>query len=66
MSCKIAKKAWTMLEEDYVGTTKTLQMHAQNLQREFELIKMKESQSIEDYIDQVSCLANQMRLLGDD
>ena len=41
-------------------------MHVLNLMREFELQRMKESETVKDYTNKLLGIANKIRLLGGD
>lgn len=41
-------------------------MQVLNLSRQFELLRIKEEEHIQDYLDKVMKLVNQLRLLGED
>lgn len=64
MSFKIAKSIWDYLKEEYAGAEKIKRMQVLNLIREFELQKMKESETIKEYSDRLLGIANKVRLLG--
>ncbi|XP_017979892.1 PREDICTED: uncharacterized protein LOC108662813 [Theobroma cacao] len=66
MECETAKATWTKLHEEYVGTSRTRHMQAQNLRRYFDMMRMKESQSLKEYIDQILKLANLIKLFGEE
>ncbi|XP_017979885.1 PREDICTED: uncharacterized protein LOC108662809 [Theobroma cacao] len=66
MECETVKAAWTKLEEEYVGTSRTRHMQAQSLRRHFDMIRMKESQFVKEYIDQILKLTNQIKLFGEE
>jgi len=66
MACSTAKEAWDRLKEEYQGNDRTRQMRVLNLKREFESLKMKESETISEYADRISLIVNNIRLLGED
>ncbi|KAF2306576.1 hypothetical protein GH714_019544 [Hevea brasiliensis] len=49
MTCETAKEAWDEIKEEFEGTEKTKQMKLLTLKREYENLKMKETESIKDY-----------------
>ncbi|EPS64867.1 hypothetical protein M569_09912, partial [Genlisea aurea] len=65
MMCETAKQVWKKLKSDYRGTDKTKQMRLLNLRKQFDSLRMSETEGIKDYVDRMSTLVNQMRLLGD-
>ena len=44
---------------------KTKQMYMLNLRREFEVIKMKDSKTIKEYINKFMKVVNQINMLGE-
>jgi hypothetical protein len=44
-----AKQIWNYLKEEFHGNERTIQMQVLNLRREFEMQKMKESETIRDF-----------------
>ncbi|XP_022867940.1 uncharacterized protein LOC111387601 [Olea europaea var. sylvestris] len=66
MTCEIAKDAWDKLQEEFRGNARIRQMQVLNLRREYETLKMKDSESIKEYSDRLMKVVNQIRLLGDD
>ncbi|XP_022866221.1 uncharacterized protein LOC111386024 [Olea europaea var. sylvestris] len=66
ITCEIAKEAWDRLREEFWGNERTRQMQVLNPRREFETLKMKESETVKDFSDRLMKIVNQIRLLGDD
>jgi transposase InsO family protein len=66
MTCETAKEAWDKLKEEFHGSQRTRQMQVLNLRREFEILKMKETEVVKDYADRLMKVVNQIRLLGED
>ncbi|XP_022877128.1 uncharacterized protein LOC111395387 [Olea europaea var. sylvestris] len=64
MSLKSAKEVWDYLKEEYAGDERIRGMQVLNLIREFELQKMKESETIKEYSDKLLGIVNKVRLLG--
>jgi len=64
MSLKTAKDVWDYLKEEYEGDERIRGMQVMNLIREFELQKMKESETIKEYSDKLLGIVNKVRLLG--
>ncbi|EOY13034.1 Uncharacterized protein TCM_031541 [Theobroma cacao] len=46
MACENPKDAWDKLQEEFHGSDRTRQMQVLNLLREFEVLKMKDSETI--------------------
>ncbi|MFQ6671041.1 hypothetical protein Gotur_035715 [Gossypium turneri] len=64
MSLKSAKEIWDYLKAEYEGDERIRGMKVLNLIRDFELQKMKESESVKEYSDRFLSIANKVRLLG--
>ncbi|CAJ2627755.1 unnamed protein product [Trifolium pratense] len=64
MSLKTAREIWNYLKEEYAGDDRIRNMQVLNLIREFELQRMKESETIKEYSDKLLAIANKVRLLG--
>jgi len=64
MSLKSAKEIWDYLKKEYEGNERIKGMQVLNLIREFELQRMKDSETIQDYSDKLLNIANNVRLLG--
>ncbi|XP_040958918.1 uncharacterized protein [Gossypium hirsutum] len=64
MSLKSAKEIWDYLKAEYEGDERIRGMKVLNLIRDFELQKMKESESVKEYSDRLLSIANKVRLLG--
>ena len=64
ISCKTAKSIWDYLKEEYAGDERIRGMTVLNLIRDFELQKMKESETIKEYSNRLIEIANKIRLLG--
>lgn len=65
MTCESAKEAWDMLKQEFQGSDRTRQMQILNLRKEFEMLRMKETEKVKDYIDRIMKIVNQIRLLGE-
>ncbi|XP_040960978.1 uncharacterized protein [Gossypium hirsutum] len=64
MSLKSGKEIWNYLKAEYEGDERIRGMKVLNLIRDFELQKMKESESVKEYSDRLLSIANKVRLLG--
>ncbi|XP_019414295.1 PREDICTED: uncharacterized protein LOC109326065 [Lupinus angustifolius] len=60
-SAKTAKEAWENFERSYAGVEKVKKVKLQTLRREYELVQMKESDSISDYFTKIRSLTNLMK-----
>ncbi|XP_052171634.1 uncharacterized protein LOC127787610 [Diospyros lotus] len=63
MNLSSAKTIWDHLKEEYQGNERVKNMQVLNLIREFEMQRMKESETVKEYIDMLLSLANKLRLL---
>ncbi|KAL4323791.1 hypothetical protein GQ457_11G010010 [Hibiscus cannabinus] len=66
MACETPKQAWDKLKEEFMGTEKTRQQQLLNLRRDFENLKMKESETVKQYSNRIMAIVNNIRLLGDE
>ncbi|RVW21330.1 Retrovirus-related Pol polyprotein from transposon RE1 [Vitis vinifera] len=66
MNLELAKDIWDYLKKEYQGNERTKNMKVLNLIREFEMLKMKETENIKDYSDKLLGIVNKVRLLGKD
>ena len=57
---------WNILETTYQGTSKFKIAKLQTLRRDFENLCMKDSDSIDQFLNQVMNVVNQIRSYGDD
>ena len=57
-SVESSKKSWDTLETCYQGVTKVKNVKLQNLRREFENLKMKDSETIDNFMTQVMSVVN--------
>lgn len=57
-----AKEAWDKLEEEFKGSEKVRAVRLQALSREFENLRMKETEKIKDYTSRVVDIVNQIKL----
>ncbi|XP_076893096.1 uncharacterized protein LOC143545022 [Bidens hawaiensis] len=56
-----AKQIWEAMKNKYQGNIRVKKAHLQRLRREFEILEMKESESVTDYFGRVMTTANEMR-----
>ncbi|XP_017635720.1 uncharacterized protein LOC108477726 [Gossypium arboreum] len=66
MACDSPKQAWDKLKEEFQWLDKTRQQQLINLRRDFENLRMKESETIKQYADRIMATVNNIRLLGDE
>ncbi|KAM1349820.1 hypothetical protein EV1_003830 [Malus domestica] len=60
-----AKLAWDVLEKVYRGSTKVRAVKLQSLRRDFEYIRMKDDELLDDYLSRLSEIINQMKSYGE-
>nr|GMD07934.1 Retrovirus-related Pol polyprotein from transposon TNT 1-94 [Ipomoea batatas] len=66
MRLKTAKDIWDYLKKEYQGNERTRNMQILSLIREFEMMKMKEAETIKEYCNTLLGIANKIRLLDKD
>ncbi|RVX08755.1 hypothetical protein CK203_011054 [Vitis vinifera] len=66
MACKTPKEAWDKLKEMYLGSDRIRQMQILNMKRQFEVLRIKDNESIKEYVDRLMEVVNKIRLLGED
>ena len=64
MTIKSTYEIWSFLQNEYEGDERIKGMQALNLIREFEMQKMKESETIKEYANKLLRIANKIRLFG--
>lgn len=66
MNCETAKQAWDQLKQEFQGSHRTKQIQVLNLWREFEILRMSDSETMKDYNDRLMRIVNKLRLHGED
>ncbi|XP_039145724.1 uncharacterized protein LOC120282960 [Dioscorea cayenensis subsp. rotundata] len=66
MTCDTAKQAWLKLKEEYEGDLKARRVQVLNLRREFEMLRMKDGETVREFADRVMNVVNRVRLLGEE
>jgi len=64
MTIKSTFEVWNFLKDEYEGDERIKGMQAMNLIREFEMQKMKKSETIKEYANKLLSISNKVRLLG--
>jgi len=60
-----AKKVWDTLHSSYKGDDKVKMIRLQTLHSEFDILKMKDFESIEDYFNWLVSIVNQLKVNGE-
>ncbi|GKV32516.1 hypothetical protein SLEP1_g41114 [Rubroshorea leprosula] len=64
--CKdTSKQIWDSMKKKYQGTTKTKRQQLQALRSEFEILRMKEGETVTDYFSRTMAIVNKLRTHGD-
>ncbi|XP_022004485.1 uncharacterized protein LOC110902055 [Helianthus annuus] len=61
-TCKTSKDAWEVLHKAYRGEHRVKTVRLQTLRCEFDNLRMKESETIEDYVNRTTIIVNQLRM----
>uniref|UniRef100_M1BDW7 Uncharacterized protein n=1 Tax=Solanum tuberosum TaxID=4113 RepID=M1BDW7_SOLTU len=64
MTLTSPKDIWNYLKKEYARDERIRGMKVLNLMREFELQRMKESETVKEYSDRLLGIVNKVRLLG--
>ena len=59
MACTSAKEAWDKLQEEFQGNARTRQIQVLNLRREFETLKMKDTEMVKEFTDRILKVVSQ-------
>ena len=60
LSAESSKKSWDTLKTCYQGVTKVKNVKLQNLRRDFENLKMKDNETVDNFMTQVMSVLNQL------
>ncbi|XP_031258912.1 uncharacterized protein LOC116117020 [Pistacia vera] len=66
MACDTPKEAWDKFREEFGGSSQTRNMQILNLRREFEVLKMQETENVKEYVDRLMNVVNKIKLLGEE
>jgi len=64
MALESAKAIWDFLKEEYQGDERIKGMKVMNLIREFEIQRMKDSETVKEYSDRLLSIVIKVRMLG--
>ena len=60
-----SEQAWELLRTEYQGSSKILIVKLHTLRQEFEIMRMKNGESVQDFISRILDVVYQVRTLGD-
>ncbi|KAJ0962957.1 hypothetical protein J5N97_028079 [Dioscorea zingiberensis] len=60
-----AKNVWEILQSSFRGKDKVIKVCLQSLRGEYETLKMKQSESVEEYSNRVLAVVNQLKRYGE-
>lgn len=66
MTCETAREAWAKLKEEYKGDMTARRVQSLNLKREFEMLRMRDEESMREFTDRVMSIVHRIRLLEED
>ena len=61
----IAKQIWDSMKQKYQGSTRVKRAQLQALRKEFEVLQMKEGESVDAYFARTVTIANKMKIHGE-
>ncbi|RVW63624.1 Retrovirus-related Pol polyprotein from transposon TNT 1-94 [Vitis vinifera] len=62
---KESKHIWDSMKQKYQGSTRVKRAQLQALRREFEVLQMKEGESVDEYFARTLTIANKMKIHGE-
>nr|KYP47879.1 hypothetical protein KK1_030449 [Cajanus cajan] len=65
MDLETPKQVWDKIQDEFEGNSRVKSIRLLTLKRKFELMKMKDNESVKDYSGRLMDVVNQMRLLGE-
>ncbi|GAV77485.1 UBN2 domain-containing protein, partial [Cephalotus follicularis] len=65
MASATAKEAWDTLQDEFQGSERVIAIRLLNFRRDYENLKMKDSEAVKDYVSRLMELVNQMRTYGE-
>ena len=65
MTCESPKEAWDKLKAEFEGSSRVKVVKVLTLKREFEMLRMKEGESVKEYASKLIELVNKIRVLGE-
>ena len=61
-----AREAWNALEMEFKGSSQVKMINLQTLRREYENLKMEESENINDFTTKLINMSNQLKVHGEE
>uniref|UniRef100_A0A251TCA0 Putative copia protein n=1 Tax=Helianthus annuus TaxID=4232 RepID=A0A251TCA0_HELAN len=61
-TCRTSKDAWEVLHKAYRGENRVKTVRLQTLRCEFDSLRMKETETVEDYVNRITIIVNQLRM----
>ncbi|CAH9095067.1 unnamed protein product [Cuscuta epithymum] len=61
-----SKEAWRILKKEYLGDKKVITVRLQSLRREMENARMKDKESVQDYLSRIADIVQKMKSYGED
>ncbi|KAF3635294.1 Squalene synthase [Capsicum annuum] len=65
MACETPKEVWEKLKEDFDGSDRVKTVKLLTLKREFEMLRIKEGDTVKEYSSKLLKIINKIRLLGE-
>ncbi|KAF2303818.1 hypothetical protein GH714_023602 [Hevea brasiliensis] len=66
MACETPKEAWDKLKAEFEGSERVKTVKLLTLKREFEMLRMKDGETVKEYSFKLLDTVNKIRLLGED
>lgn len=58
-----SNQIWDSMKSKYAGTTRVKRQQLQILRKEFEILHMKQGESVDEYFSRTLAIANKMRIM---
>ncbi|KAL0416080.1 UNVERIFIED_CONTAM: Retrovirus-related Pol polyprotein from transposon TNT 1-94 [Sesamum latifolium] len=66
MACETPKEVWDKLRDEFEGSERVKMVKLLTLKREFEMLRMKDGETVKEYSSKLLDIVNKIRLLGED
>ncbi|KAM1808398.1 hypothetical protein ACFX11_031292 [Malus domestica] len=60
-----ANDAWDVLKQEFKGDAQVMAVKLQSIRRDFEYAKMRNNESVSDYLARLTALVNKMKMFGE-